>query len=280
MSRHQKPIKTFLLFVILLTSLLIFLSYQLNVRLILLAPLYMFTPFVSTIITCFVHKNPLANLGLSIKFNKWFIVAWLLPVVLIFAVLSVSLLLPNIKYSPTMEGLANYGVSSDMISKQVEQYSNFGFPPLLSLVFLALIAGPTINALFAFGEEIGWRGFLQKELSHLGFWKSSFLIGLIWGVWHAPLILQGYNYPQHPVFGVVMMIIFTILFSPLLSCIRIKARSVFAPAIMHGTLNAVAGIAVAFVVGGSDLIIGIQGVSGLVVLGIFNIGLMKYFKKL
>ena len=219
MKCHQNSITTFLLFIIFLTSLLIFISYLLNVKLILLAPLYMFTPFVATVITCFIHKIPLTDLGVSIKFNKWFIVAWLLPVVLIFAVLSLSLILPNINYSPTMEGLTNYGVSSDMITKQAEQYSNFGFPPLLFLLFLALIAGPTINTLFAFGEELGWRGFLQKELSHLGFWKSSFLIGLIWGIWHAPLILQGYNYPQHPIFGVVMMIIFTFLFSPLLSYI-------------------------------------------------------------
>jgi membrane protease YdiL (CAAX protease family) len=280
LKHHQNSIATFLLFIILLTSLLTLFSHLLNVKLILLAPLYMFTPFIATLITCFICKTPLTDLGLSVKFNKWFIIAWLLPIVLVFAVFSASLFLPNVSYSPTMEGLANYGVPSNILTKQTERYSNFGLPPLLFLLFLALTAGPTINTLFAFGEELGWRGFLQKELSHLGFWKSSFLIGLVWGLWHAPLILQGYNYPQHPTVGVVMMILFTILFSPLLSYIRIKARSVFAPAVTHGTLNAAAGIPVAFVIGGSDLIIGIQGAIGFTILGILNIGLIKYAKKL
>jgi hypothetical protein len=36
-----------------------------------------------------------------------------------------------------------------------------------------LIAGATINAVAGFGEELGWRGFLYRELSFLGFWKSS-----------------------------------------------------------------------------------------------------------
>ena len=40
-----------------------------------------------------------------------------------------------------------------------------------------LIAGVTVNAVAGFGEELGWRGFLQKELAFLGFWRSSLLIG-------------------------------------------------------------------------------------------------------
>jgi len=60
-----------------------------------------------------------------------------------------------------------------------------------------LFAGDTLNALFGFGEEAGWRGYLLHEWKHMQFWKASLFIGLIWGIWHAPLILLGYNYPQH-----------------------------------------------------------------------------------
>lgn len=44
---------------------------------------------------------------------------------------------------------------------------------------------------------------------------------------------------------------------------------------MHGTLNAVAGISVAFVKGGSDLLVGIHGLSGLLVLVAVNGWLMS-----
>jgi membrane protease YdiL (CAAX protease family) len=140
---------------------------------------------------------------------------------------------------------------------------------------MGLIAGPTINALFAFGEEIGWRGFLHRELGYLGFWKLSLTTGLVWGIWHAPLVLGGLNYPQHPVEGIGMMIVFTTLLSPLLCYIRIKTQSVIGPAIMHGTVNAVSGISVAFATGSTDLIVGFTGLSGFIVLCIANAVLLK-----
>ena len=50
--------------------------------------------------------------------------------------------------------------------------------PFWIALALGLIAGITINAVAGFGEELGWRGFLQKEFGFMGFWKSSLLIGV------------------------------------------------------------------------------------------------------
>jgi uncharacterized protein len=87
----------------------------------------------------------------------------------------------------------------------VNAFNEIGVPENMHLAVLigqavinGFLAGITINTFFALGEEIGWRGFLQKELSHLGLWKSGLLIGFIWGLWHAPLVIQGYNFPQKP----------------------------------------------------------------------------------
>ncbi len=135
----------------------------------------------------------------------------------------------------------------------------------------ALIAGITINAIFAFGEEVGWRGFLIKEFGEMGFWKASYLIGLIWGVWHAPIIAMGHNYPQHPGIGLIMMVLFCLLYSPIFTYIRIKTKSVLGAAILHGSLNATAGIPLMYLKGGNDLTVGIGGLAGLLVLGALNI---------
>jgi len=110
----------------------------------------------------------------------------------------------------------------------------------------------------------------------MGFWRSSAIIGLIWGVWHAPIILQGHNYPQHPVLGVFMMTIFCLLLTPIFSYVRLKAKCVMAAAIIHGSLNATAGLAIMVVKGGSDLTIGVTGLSGFIVLGVVNLGLFVY----
>ena len=62
-------------------------------------------------------------------------------------------------------------------------------------VIAAVTYGPIINAFFALGEEIGWRGYLypafREKFSSL---YSHLLTGLIWSLWHLPLNLQGYNF--------------------------------------------------------------------------------------
>jgi CAAX protease family protein len=134
-----------------------------------------------------------------------------------------------------------------------------------------MIAGVSINAFFGFGEELGWRGLLYHEWKSMGFWKSSILIGFVWGIWHAPLILQGHNYPQHSVIGVFLMIAFCVLLSPIFSYIRIRSNSVIAVSILHGTLNGTAIIALMMLSGGGDLLVGPTGLAGFIVLVLTNI---------
>lgn len=148
--------------------------------------------------------------------------------------------------------------------------------PFWIAMALGLIAGITINAVAGFGEELGWRGFLQKEFGFMGFWKSSLLIGFIWGLWHAPLILQGHNYPQHPKAGVFMMTVWCMLLAPIFSYVRLKAKSVIAAAVIHGSLNATAGLAIVVVQGGNDLLIGVPGLAGFIVLAIINLVIFAY----
>lgn len=167
-----------------------------------------------------------------------------------------------------------------MTPEQMEQAKNAIESLPINFLWLTLIqglvAGVTVNAIAAFGEELGWRGFLLKEFKEMSFVKASILIGLIWGIWHAPLILMGHNYPQHPQIGVFMMVFLCVLLTPLLLYITIKAKSVIASAIMHGTMNATAGISIMAINGGSDLTAGIAGFAGFITITIFLVGLFIY----
>ena len=128
-----------------------------------------------------------------------------------------------------------------------------------------MLAGITINALFAFGEEVGWRGYLLKQFKGKSFLGTAVIIGIVWGLWHAPLILMGHNYPQHPQWGVLLMVVVCILMSFIIQYFRIKSGSVIVAAIMHGTCNAVAGTTMFFV--GldrfNDLLDGACGLAGM-----------------
>jgi membrane protease YdiL (CAAX protease family) len=239
--------------------------------------------FVPSIIAVFLQKRvckePLKEpLGISFKLNRYFLVAWLLPPAIAIATLGISLLFPGIEYTPGMEGMIER-FGSTLKTAQLEelqrQIVESPIHPFWIALLQGLVAGPTINAIAGFGEELGWRGFLQKELNKIDFWKSSMIIGIVWGIWHAPIILQGHNYPQHPSIGVFMMIIFTLLLSPIFSYIRIKAKSVIAAAIIHGSLNATVGLAIMPIRGGDDLTVGVTGLSGFIVLAIINMLIYK-----
>jgi membrane protease YdiL (CAAX protease family) len=242
----------------------------------LLAMAYMLVPMIVTILVQrFIYKQPLVKpLGISFTVNRWFFVAWFVPPIIAFATMGISLLLPGVSYTPDMAGFMD-SVNKMLTPEQAAESTKFiaGLPVhFVWLVLIqALIAGTTVNAILAFGEELGWRGLLLKEVSIMGFWKSSALIGLIWGLWHAPLILLGHNYPQHPQIGVAVMTCWTLLLSPLFSYIRIKSKSVIAVSIFHGTINAVPGLAIMLISGGDDLTVGITGLAGFVVLAIANL---------
>jgi membrane protease YdiL (CAAX protease family) len=243
--------------------------------------IYMFTPMMSALIVqkAFFKRPVKGPMGISFGINTWFVVAWLLPPIVAFATFGVSLLFPSVEFSPGMEGIyERFGsmLSNDDIARMKEQAEAMPFHPIWMGLIQGLIAGITINAIAGFGEELGWRGFLQNELAPLGFWKSSVLIGFIWGLWHAPAIYQGHNYPQHPVVGIFMMIIWCMLLGPVISYIRLKAKSVIAASIFHGSLNATVGLAIIAVKGGSDLVVGVTGLSGFIVLAITLAGIGLY----
>ena len=204
-----------------------------------------------------------------------------MPPILAFATFGVSLLFPNVHYSADMSGIFDRFrplLTPEQMVRMKEQMAVIPLPPVWFGLLTGLFAGLTLNAVAAFGEELGWRGLLLKELGHLGFWKSSVIIGFIWGIWHLPLILHGHNYPQHPFAGVFMMIIECILLAPLFSFIRLKAKSVIASSILHGTLNGTYGLAIILLKGGNDLLVGLTGLAGFIVMVIINIGIFVYIQ--
>jgi membrane protease YdiL (CAAX protease family) len=130
-----------------------------------------------------------------------------------------------------------------------------GLVILIQSAFAILLA-PFINMIFALGEELGWRGFLLPNLMPLGQWKAILISGVIWGIWHAPAVAQGLNYPGYPVLGVFMMIVFCVLLGTILSWLTLNTKSPWVAALAHGAVNAVAGLPVLFFQPGFNMAFG------------------------
>ncbi len=243
--------------------------------------IYMYIPAISVVIVkkFFYREKIKFDLLISFKINKWFFIAWLLVPVIIFSTIVINLILPDVAYNSEMSGLDNL-LTPEQIEQREQSLNSLPVNLLWLTLLQGLIAGLTVNALAAFGEELAWRGFFLRSYEYMKFFKAAVIIGFIWGIWHAPLVLMGHNYPQHLQIGVFMMIILSILLTPIFLYITIKAKSVIAASIMHGTMNAIAGISIMSITGGNDLTSGITGLAGFITLTIFLIALIIYDYKI
>ena len=135
--------------------------------------------------------------------------------------------------------------------------------PLLGIAYItALVAGFTINGVFAFGEEYGWRGWLADELRPLGAFWANVLTGVLWGLWHAPLILLGLNYPGYAKLGIAFMVAWCVPASFLLWRARQVTDSLLAPAVLHGAINGFAGVFLVVLVDTNPLVAAPMGLVG------------------
>ena len=237
----------------------------------------MWGPGIAAIVTTlFVLKEPFGTLGLK-RFGKfrYYLAAWFVPPVLAALAIPLSVLFRLAEYDPEMS----------LLKQMVAQMpANSGMTlEILLIVQLAqgLLLGPAINVFATMGEELGWRGFLLPKLLPLGQWKAILVSGIIWGVWHAPAILQGHNYPGHPIAGVFMMILFCIAIGAVMSWLYLATKSSWAPAFGHGAVNAWAGLPLIFLVAGYNPLWGgtIASLAGVIVTGLF-IGLLVLVKQM
>ncbi|MGD9816344.1 MAG: CPBP family intramembrane glutamic endopeptidase [Hyphomonadaceae bacterium] len=129
-------------------------------------------------------------------------------------------------------------------AEQIDQAAQL---PGLSWIIVAqaAILGALINTpILLLSEELGWRGYLYDLWRRFGFLRYTLATGVIWGLWHAPAIyLFGLNYPDHRLIGIPIFVVFCVLFSFPFTLVRDRGKSLLPAAILHGTGNAVGGVA-------------------------------------
>lgn len=232
---------------------------------VLLVATYMWAPAVAAVLVRARAGEPIrAGCGLRRGRLRWSGVAWLAPVVLLGLTVAIGAALPGVSittdYGAALRGL---GVPEAQVEASLAALRAIPVPAPVFLVAQGLVAGLTINAVAALGEELGWRGLLLRELSPLGFWRVSLFTGFVWGIWHAPLVLQGHNFPASPAAGVVVMTLWTVAVTPVFTYLTVRARSVLAPTLLHGSFNAVASLSLVYLAGAGALLVGPVGVAGI-----------------
>jgi membrane protease YdiL (CAAX protease family) len=239
----------------------------------------MWGPGIAAIVTTlFIAKRPFSDLRLN-KLGKFrfYLIAWFLPPLLAALTVALTALIGTGVFDPNL-------TTMKQIAAQAAQASGQSVPVnilIISQLAQGLLLGPIINIVFTMGEELGWRGFLLPTLLPIGQWKAILVSGLIWGFWHAPVIAQGHNFPQHPFWGILVMMFACVLLGAILSWLYLKTRSPWSAALAHGSVNAWGGLPMVFLLPGFDALFGgiILSLTGCIVLALF-IGLLVLVKQL
>lgn len=221
------------------------------------AGVMMFTPMIAALIVVFfVHKPRPASipeyLGLwplrPFKRTFWMIVfglfgSILLVVATVFLAAALGLVsLDLVHFSGFAEVLASTTGSALPISVGI----------IVVIQLLTIPLGAVINSVLTLGEELGWRGWLLPSLLPLGTWPALLISGAIWGFWHSPLILLGYNFAQPNFFGVGLMIVGTMFYGVLIGWLRLRTGSVWPSVVAHGAFNAAGSFLLLVIAAGSS----------------------------
>jgi membrane protease YdiL (CAAX protease family) len=112
--------------------------------------------------------------------------------------------------------------------------------PFFALNFLfSHIMFLVTGSILTLGEELGWRGYLQeKMLVKFGLNRGCIILGIIWGYWHLPIVLMGFNFPNHPILGATLLMpLGTVFIGIFLGWLYLRSRSIWVPALAHASAN-------------------------------------------
>jgi len=115
---------------------------------------------------------------------------------------------------------------------------------LVALQLAAIPLNAVVSAPFALGEEVGWRGWLLAALRPLGTWPAVLVTGVVWGLWHAPIVLLGYNFGRTGADGLLLMVGACVVLGVALGWLRLRTGSIWPPTFAHSGFNAAAGLSV------------------------------------
>ncbi len=189
-------------------------------------------------LACFVvrkwiTREGFGDAGLRLNPTKWryYGYAWALPLVIALAVVVSGILL----------GIGEPDFSPHDLDTRVPvvQLPHLPSPVHFVLIVVQVMITATIMAPLLFGEEFGWRSYLQIRLFNDRPVVAAVTTGIIWGVWHSPLNLRGYNYPDHPLLGLFLFPLLMVLLSIPLGWLRLKSKSIWPACLGHAGVGIV-----------------------------------------
>ncbi len=238
-------------------------SLQLSLAYVLMSTLFMGAPAIAHILTRLLTREGWKGLWLKPGFKKngrFWAIAWVLPGILtILGAAAFFYLFPH-TFDSNLTALQSQLSAANKAYGASEAIAIDPWMVLILQGVQAILLAPILNAIPTFGEEFGWRAYLLPKLLPLGSKKAIIISGIIWGVWHWPLILMGYNYgtdyPAAPWLGLLGMVWVTVGLGIIFSWLTLRSGSVWPAVIAHGATNGIAAIGNFALIGKTNPLLG------------------------
>lgn len=229
-----------------------------SLAILLLAIPYMWAPALANLLTRLLTGEGRQNmyLRLDVRRNwRYWLAGWVLPGFMTIAGAALFFLIFPQNFDA---GLSIMQQASGSLPPALAKLSPWGL--VLVQTLMAMLVSPLVNGLAVFGEELGWRAYLLPKLLPLGWKKALLWMGLIWGVWHWPVILMGYEYGSDyagfPWPGMLLFIWIAFCLGVFLSWMTVRSGSVYAAVIGHAAINGIAALPVIALVGDPNPLLG------------------------
>lgn len=226
-----------------------------------------FSPAIAAVVVRkWVTSEGFADAGLRLNFHnnkRYYLIAWLLPLLAAAVILLLAVIFristPDFSLERAMNTFGNGQNPLEAIPRLLR------FPVAAFQVLLtAIIVTPLL-----WGEEFGWRSYLQIRLMASRPLLAAIITGVIWGIWHYPINLQGYNYPDNRILGLFIFPVFTVILSIILGWLWLKTGSVWSASLAHAATNAIGGgLTILLFMGGPNWVfVGYPGILSWIPLG-------------
>lgn len=219
---------------------------------------YMGAPALGNVVTRLVTREGWQNAMLQPNLQKgwrYWVAGWLLPA--LFPIVGAALFF--ILFPQYYD--ANLTLFRSQLASAPEAVRAMNPWLLIAIQLLqALLFAPLFNSLSTFGEEFGWRAYLLPKLLPLGKRKALLLSGVIWGIWHAPVIAMGHNYgldyAGFPWLGILVMTWFTVVIGVFIGWVTLRGGSVWPAVLAHAVTNGFAAVSVLVLKGEPNRLLG------------------------
>jgi membrane protease YdiL (CAAX protease family) len=193
----------------------------------------------------------------------YYLFAWLAPLAVAFGIALLGLMTGQRRPDFSLQ------IAYEVLAADATPLFNGADHPAL-IIGMELMVLSLFSTIILWGEEFGWRGYLQVRLLKDRPVLAAVATGLIWGVWHYPFyFLPSYSQRSQHYAILLVFPISTILMSVIFGWLRQRTGSVWSTSLAHASVNYLgASLVTLWFVGEANAIIwSYLGVAGWVPLG-------------